>query len=59
VYHVQFHIPKADFNGEFTLDFGGDQSVHNFEAEGLAGACGAGGNLWDMVVFGQNTADAN
>ncbi len=59
VYHVQFHIPKADFNGEFTLDFGGDQSVHNFEAEGLAGACGAGGNLWDMVVFGANADDVN
>lgn len=58
VYHVQFHIPKADFNGEFTLDFGGDQSVHNFEAEGLAGACGAGGMLWDMIVFGQNADDA-
>ena len=57
MYHVQFHIPKADFNGEFTLDFGGDQSVHNFEAEGLAGACGAGGNLWDMVVFGANADD--
>lgn len=58
LYHVQFHIPKADFNGEFTLEFGGDQSVHNFEAEGLAGACGAGGTLWDMIVFGQNAADA-
>ena len=58
VYHVQFHIPKADFNGEFTLEFGGDQSVHNFEAEGLAGACGAGGMLWDMIIFGQNADDA-
>ena len=58
IYHVQFHIPKADFNGEFTLDFGGDQAVHNFEAEGLAGACGTSGNLWDMVVFGVNTEDA-
>lgn len=58
VYHVQFHIPKADFNGEFTLEFGGDQSVHNFEAEGLAGACGAGGMLWDMIIFGQNAEDA-
>ena len=59
LYHVQFHIPKADFNGEFTLDFGDDQSVHNFEAEGLSGACGAGSVYWDMIVFGQNAADAN
>ena len=57
IYHVQFHIPKADFNGEFSLDFGDDQSVHNFEAEGLSGACGAGSTYWDMIVFGQNAAD--
>lgn len=57
IYHVQFHIPKADFNGDFTLDFGDDQSAHNFEAEGLSGACGAGGTLWDMIVFGENATD--
>ena len=57
IYHVQFHIPKADFNGEFTIDLGDDQVVHNFEAEGLSGACGAGGKLWDMIVFGENTED--
>ena len=59
IYHVQFHIPKADFNGEFSLDFGDDQSVHSFEAEGLSGACGAGATFWDMIVFGQNAADAD
>lgn len=57
VYHVQFHIPKADFSGEFTLDLGDDQTVHNFEAEGLAGACGSSGKLWDLVIFGENAAD--
>lgn len=57
-YHVQFHIPKADFSGEFTLDFGDDQSVHSFEAEGLSGACGAGSTYWDMIVFGENAPDA-
>lgn len=57
VYRVQFHIPKADFNGEFTLDLGDDQTVHNFEAEGLAGACGAGGKLWDVAVFGESAPD--
>ena len=58
IYRVQFHIPKADFNGEFSLDFGDDQSVHSFEAEGLSGACGAGSVYWDMIVFGENAADA-
>ena len=57
LYHVQFHIPKADFNGEFELTFGDDQTVHNFEAEGLSGACGAGATFWDMIVFGQNEPD--
>lgn len=59
VYRVQIYIPKADFNGEFSLDFGDNQTVHEFEAEGMAGACGAGGALWTYTVFGVNTADYN
>ena len=55
---VQIHIPKADFSGEFSLDAGGDQSVHAFEAEALAGACGAGGNLFTYAIFGANEEDA-
>lgn len=58
VYRVQFYFPKADFSGEFTLDMGNDQTVHNFEAESLAGSCGAGGNLWTYTVFGVNEKDA-
>lgn len=58
VYRIQFHFPKADFSGEFSIDLGENQTVHAFEAEALAGACGAGGNLWDYTVFGANTADA-
>lgn len=59
VYRVQFYVPKADFNGEFTFDMGDNQTVHNFEAEALAGACGTAGQLWTFTVFGVNTADAN
>ena len=58
VYRVQFYFPKVDFSGEFSLEMGDDQTVHNFEAEALAGACGLGGNLWTYTVFGANTADA-
>ena len=59
VYRVQFYIPKADFNGEFSLEIGGDtQVVHNFEAESLAGACGTSGALWTFTVFGANADDA-
>lgn len=57
VYHVQFYIPKADFNGEFSFEMGDNQTVHSFEAEALAGACGTGGVLWTYTVFGANTPD--
>lgn len=57
VYRVQFYIPKADFSGEFTFEMGNDQTVHNFEAEALAGACGAGGQLYTYTIFGANAGD--
>ncbi len=58
VFRVQFYIPKADFNGEFSIEMGDNQTVHAFEAESLAGACGAGGVLWTYTVFGANAKDA-
>ncbi len=57
IYRVQFYIPKADFNGEFTFEMGDNQTVHNFEAEALAGACGMGGTLWTYTIFGANSED--
>jgi hypothetical protein len=58
VYRVQFYIPKADFNGEFSLEMGDNQTVQSFEAESLAGACGTSGELWKMTIFGVNAEDA-
>ena len=58
IYRIQFYIPKADFSGEFSLEFGENQAVHAFEAESLAGACGAGDKLWSYTVFGADTEDA-
>ena len=58
VYRIQFFIPKADFSGEFSLEMGENQTAHAFEAESLAGACGAGGSLWTYTVFGADTKDA-
>ena len=58
IYRVQFYIPKADFSGEFSFEMGDNQTVHAFEAEALAGACGAGGQLWTYTVFGANASDA-
>lgn len=57
VYRIQFYIPKADFSGEFSFEMGDNQTVHSFEAEALAGACGAGGALWTYTIFGANSAD--
>lgn len=59
VYRVQFFVPKADFSGEFSFEMGDNQTVHSFEAEALAGACGAGSRLWTYTVFGTNTADTD
>lgn len=61
VYRVQFYVPKADFNGNFDLQFGDNQSVHAFEARSLSGACGSRSTsdaLWTYTVFGENTPDA-
>jgi len=58
VYRVQFHIPKADFNGNFDIQMGDSQSVHAFEARSLAGACGTSGALWTYTIFGENATDA-
>ena len=58
VYRIQFYIPKADFNGEFSFEMGENQTVHAFEAESLAGACGTDGALWTYTIFGANAEDA-
>lgn len=57
VYRIQFYIPKADFNGEFSFEMGDNQTVHAFEAEALSGACGASAALWTYTIFGVNTED--
>lgn len=59
VYRIQFYIPKADFNGEFSFEMGDNQTVHAFEAEALSGACGGSTALWTYTIFGVNTADVN
>lgn len=58
IFRVQFFIPKADFNGEFDIEMSDTQVVHAFEAESLAGACGADGALWTYTIFGANAEDA-
>lgn len=57
VYRVQIYVPRADFSGEFSLEFGGDQAVHSFEANSLAGGCGDGKYYWTYTVFGADEGD--
>lgn len=60
VYRVQFYIPKADFNGEFSFEMGDNQTIHAFEAESLAGSgcVGDSGQLWTYTIFGANAEDS-
>lgn len=59
IYHVQFYVPKADFNGNFDFEMGDNQTVHAFEAESLAGGCGsANKDFWTYTVFGTDAGDA-
>ena len=57
VYRLQIHVPKADFDGEFSLEIGDNQTVHEFNADALGGACGAGTVFFNYTLFGANTAD--
>ena len=57
VYRVQIYIPKADFNGEFSFEMGDNQTVHEFEADALGGACGAAGLFFTYTVFGADAED--
>lgn len=64
VYRIQFFIPKADFNGNFDITLGDNQTVHAFEARSLSGAScgrvnGTAGALWTYTVFGEDTPDAD
>lgn len=57
IYRIQFYFPKVEFKGEFSFEMGDNQTVHNFEADALSGACGAASTLWTYTVYGANTAD--
>ena len=52
-YHVQYHIPKGDFSGEFEFSMGDDQTVQAFEIEALAGGCSGSSAFWTLTVFGK------
>ena len=59
VYRLQILVPKADFDGEFSFEMGDNQTVHEFSADALAGACGAGGQFFSYTLFDSNAEDAD
>lgn len=53
-YYIAIHVPRADFSGEFSLDLGGDQVVHNFSFDAMVDLCNATStdkDLFDVIVY--------
>lgn len=52
-YKCQFIIPRAQFSGTFSIEMGGDQTVHNFEATTLVDTCAGTttGELFEFIVY--------
>ncbi len=52
-YYAGVHIPRADFDGDFSLPFGEDQTTHNFSFQGLPDHCNknAESNLFEIYIY--------
>lgn len=52
-YKCQFVIPRAQFSGEFSIEMGGDQTVHNFDIQTLVDTCAGteNGELFTFIVY--------
>lgn len=57
VFRVQWDFPLADVSGEFSLSMGDNQTVHEFSADAVAGACGSAGRYFTYTVFGEKEGD--
>ena len=51
LFHGQFIVPRADFNGTFDIAGGTDPSTLGFEFTSLPDLCTGKSNLWDFIVF--------
>jgi hypothetical protein len=57
LFRIQFYIPTADLNGNFEIQLGDAQTIHNFEAESLTSTCHGTSKFWDLIIFGENAPD--
>lgn len=51
LFHGQFIIDRADFNGTFDITGGSDPSTLGFEFTSLPNLCTGKTDLWDFIVF--------
>lgn len=51
LFHGQFIIPRADFDGTFDIAGGSDPAVQNFGFTSLPDKCSGKTDLWDFIVF--------
>ncbi len=51
LFHGQFIIERADFNGTFDIAGGSDPATLGFEFESLPNICTGKTDLWDFIVF--------
>lgn len=51
LFHGQFIIPRADFNGTFDIVGGTDPSTQGFEFSSLPDLCTGKNDLFDFIVF--------
>lgn len=59
VYRVQLYFPKICISGEFSLDMGENQTVHNFSATAESSACAGNSDelYFTYTVFDEDAAD--
>ena len=50
VYHGKIVYPVAKVDGNFTIEFGEEPSVHSFSAQALVDVCRKDKTLWDLYV---------
>ncbi len=51
IFHGQFIINRADFNGTFDIKGGSEPSTLGFEFTSLPNLCTGKSDLWDFIVF--------
>lgn len=49
-YHAKVVFPNASIDGNFSIAFGNEPSVHNFSCEALTDVCSTNKTFWDILI---------